>query len=93
MNEFIFFIHKSEVEQRLRLKEDMVTVDEFAKYRLGTSAVRVVLAINEYVLYSDVPSLLKGLYRYCNGGDIPPHISDDEDFASLWDLTNVNICK
>jgi hypothetical protein len=49
MQEFCFFINKSETEQRLRLKENMVTLEEFSRFRLGTSAVRVVLAINEFV--------------------------------------------
>lgn len=47
LHEFQFFMDKSETEQALRLKEDLVTVEEFSRYRLGTSAVRVVLAINE----------------------------------------------
>ena len=38
---------KSETEQRLRLKERVLTFEEFLRYRLGTSAVRVVLALNE----------------------------------------------
>ncbi|KAH8588350.1 isoprenoid synthase domain-containing protein [Bisporella sp. PMI_857] len=77
MHEFIFFMNTSEVEQRLRLKENLVTVEEFAEYRLGTSAVRVVLSVNEY----------------CNGTDLPSYIINDKDFESLWDLTNVNICN
>jgi hypothetical protein len=77
MSEFQFFMNKSETEQMLRLKENLVSLEEFARYRLGTSAVRVVLALNEY----------------CNGTQLPERITMDEDFESLWDLTNVNICK
>ncbi|KAJ5612617.1 terpenoid synthase [Penicillium lagena] len=77
LHEFRFFMDKSETEQALRLKEDLVTVDEFSRYRLGTSAVRVVLAINEF----------------CNGTHLPPEVTDDPEFDKLWDLTNVNICN
>lgn len=52
MKEFRFFMDKSEVEQNLRLKDDLATVEEFSRYRLGTSAVRVVLAVNESVWIS-----------------------------------------
>ena len=41
----------SEIEQRLRLGENLVMVDEYSRYRLGTGAVRVVLAISQCDLY------------------------------------------
>ncbi|PYI05888.1 terpenoid synthase, partial [Aspergillus sclerotiicarbonarius CBS 121057] len=77
VNEFLFFMEKSEAEQRLRLGEYLVTMDEFSRYRLGTSAVRVVLSINQF----------------CHGIDLPPYLTKDADFVALWDLTNVNICN
>ena len=50
MNEVCFFMEKSEVEQRLRLRDSIINIDEYWQYRLGTSAVRVVLCLNESVL-------------------------------------------
>ena len=51
MTEVLFFMQKSEVEQRLRLLEYVTTIEEFWQYRLGTSAVRVVLCLNESVKF------------------------------------------
>jgi hypothetical protein len=48
LKEFRFFMNKSETEQTLRLRGSVVTMDELWRYRLGTSAVRVVLAINQF---------------------------------------------
>lgn len=46
-NEILFFMEKSEVEQHLRQGDRLPDLDEFWRFRLGTSAVRVVLAMNE----------------------------------------------
>jgi hypothetical protein len=48
LKEFRFFMNNSEIEQTLRLRGSVVTMDEFWRYPLGTSAVRVVLAINQF---------------------------------------------
>ena len=77
MSELAFFMQKSEVEQRLRLQSQMVTIEDFWDFRLGTSAVRVVLCFNEY----------------SNESILPTHIMQDRDMAALWDLTNANICN
>ncbi|OOG00946.1 hypothetical protein ASPCADRAFT_125951 [Aspergillus carbonarius ITEM 5010] len=77
LRELRFFMDKSEIEQSVRLRTSLVTLDEFSQYRLGTSAVRVVLAINQY----------------CHGIDLPPHVTEDPDCIALWHLTNVNICS
>ena len=77
MSELAFFIEKSEVEQRLRLQVQIATVKDFWQYRLGTSAVRVVLCLNEY----------------CNETALPSHLMRDLGMAALWDLTNANICN
>lgn len=95
MNELYFFMEKSAVEQRLRLSERVTTIEEFWQYRLGTSAVRVVLAINELVISSLEPaawSLLTSV-RFCNNIALPPDILEDEDMTILCDLTNINICR
>ena len=47
MKELALFMEKSEVEQRLRLQGSMISVEDFWKFRFGTSAVRVVLCLNE----------------------------------------------
>ena len=44
------FMEMSEREQRLRLSGILPSVDEFWGYRLGSSAVHVTLAVNEYVV-------------------------------------------
>ncbi|KAL4783631.1 hypothetical protein BJX76DRAFT_357779 [Aspergillus varians] len=77
LEESRFFIAKSEVKQRLRLRDNIVALEEFWQYRLGTSAVTVVLAVKEY----------------CNSTKLPSHTTADPDFAALWQLTNVNICS
>jgi Terpene synthase family 2, C-terminal metal binding len=43
------FMEMSEEEQRLRLSGTIPSVEEFWEYRLGSSAVCVTLAVNEYV--------------------------------------------
>ncbi|KAL2797260.1 terpenoid synthase [Aspergillus keveii] len=77
LKEFRFFMNKSETEQTLRLRGSVVTMDELWRYRLGTSAVRVVLAINQY----------------CHSIDLPWYVTEDADFAELWHWTNINICS
>ena len=72
MSQLAFYMQKSEVEQRLRLRSQMVSIEDFWDFRLGTSAVRVVLCFNEYG----------------NESILPMHIMRDRDMATLWDLTN-----
>ncbi|PWY87801.1 terpenoid synthase [Aspergillus sclerotioniger CBS 115572] len=77
LKEVQFFMETSETEQRLRLEESLVMVDKYSRYRLGTGAVRVVLAISQF----------------CNCTDLPAYVNEDADFIALWDLINVNICS
>ena len=44
------FMNASEREQRVRLSGGLPSVEEFWEYRLGSSAVGVCLAVNEYVV-------------------------------------------
>ena len=76
MSEFALFLEKSETEQRLRLQAQIVSIEDFWQYRLGTSAVGVVLCLNEY----------------CNETALPSRFVHDPAVAALWHLTNVNIC-
>lgn len=46
--EMRFFMEMSEREQRLRLSGTIPSIDEFWHYRLGSSAVTVCLALNEF---------------------------------------------
>lgn len=68
-------MQQSEVEQRLRLEGRIVGFDEFWRFRLGTSAVRVVLCLNEF--YNDV--------------SVPQSITQCAEMEALWDLTNINV--
>lgn len=70
-------MQKSEVEQRLCLQAQMVSIVELWEFRLGTSAVGVVLCLNEYG----------------NESILPNHIMQDRDMGALWNLTNANICS
>ena len=47
VDELQFFIVQSEVEQRLRLRKNITGSEEFWQYRMGTSAVRVVMCAIE----------------------------------------------
>ena len=47
VDELQIFMVQSEVEQRLRLRKNLTSLEEFWKYRLGTSAVGVVLCAIE----------------------------------------------
>lgn len=41
------FMDTTEHEQRLRMTASVPSVEEYLEYRLGTSAVGIMLAINE----------------------------------------------
>ena len=51
MDEIRFFVTKSEVEQRLRLNKHVTSLEDFWRYRLGSGAVRVLLCLNESVVF------------------------------------------
>ncbi|KAL6719250.1 hypothetical protein ACLMJK_003487 [Lecanora helva] len=76
ISELAFFMEKSEVEQRLRLQTQVVTAKDFWQYRVGTSAVRVVLCLNEY----------------CNESALSSRLQQDQSVTALSNLTNANIC-
>lgn len=44
------FIEMTKTEQMLRLRGTLPSLEEFWSYRLGSSAVPVIIAMNEYVL-------------------------------------------
>ena len=51
MNEIRYFVLSSAAEQRAHLSEAMPSLEEFWRYRLGTSATRVAVAVTELVIY------------------------------------------
>jgi hypothetical protein len=72
-DEMMFFMNMSEQEQRLRLSGTIPSIDEFWRYRLGSSAVSVCLALNEFSwenmdfsldFYDDVD--VKSMIKYTN---------------------------
>ncbi len=44
------FMETSELEQKTRLNDTLPTVESYWSCRMGTSAVGVCLAVNEYVI-------------------------------------------
>ncbi|KAI9881247.1 MAG: hypothetical protein M1830_005533 [Pleopsidium flavum] len=73
---FLTALHHSQWPRAV-LRSLEFSIEDFWQYRLGTSAVRVVLCLNEH----------------CNETILPWHAVRDEDLATLWDLTNANICN
>ena len=55
-DELIFFLKQSKVEQEHRLLGIILTVDEYWKCRMGTSAVGPVNALVEWVPYETFSS-------------------------------------
>jgi hypothetical protein len=47
LSELIYFMDTTEIEQRRRLSEELPTLDEYARCRMGTSAGSVIAAFNE----------------------------------------------
>ncbi|KAF2733669.1 terpenoid synthase [Polyplosphaeria fusca] len=74
LRELEFFMETSEIEQRKRLSDDLPTLDEYITCRMGTSAVGVTSAFNEYA---------QGL------APLPDRVMRDPDMRTLWDETNI----
>ena len=68
-----FFMRMSEHEQRLRLSGTVPSVEDFWRYRLGSSAVPVCLAFNEYS-WEDM--------------NLPREFHEDEDVKGIKKYTN-----
>ncbi|KAI1092618.1 terpenoid synthase [Rostrohypoxylon terebratum] len=83
LNEVIFFIKSCEEEQEIQLTNRLPTVEECARRRLGTGAVRVCIATTDYVL------LRLSLYAY--GITLPEEVMNDEAMQRLWNETNIII--
>ncbi|MCJ1312340.1 hypothetical protein MMC25_006014 [Agyrium rufum] len=70
------FMEMSEREQRLRLNSTLPSIEEFWKYRLGSSAVGICLALQEISL-GDM--------------HLPSSTLDGAEMRLLWDQTNIII--
>ncbi|QSZ31558.1 hypothetical protein DSL72_001125 [Monilinia vaccinii-corymbosi] len=69
--QLIFYIDCSEMEQRVRLSGKLPTVQEYWHFRMGTSAVGVTLAVNEFALGSEISTMMinksmTALWDYAN---------------------------
>jgi hypothetical protein len=86
----------TEQEQRLRLNSGRLpTVEEFWGYRLGASAVFIMLAVNEYVIYTSGRSQNSCRpTRYAYGDlQLPPEIFNDRDMRCIWEQTNIIVAS
>ncbi|KAA6411299.1 MAG: hypothetical protein FRX48_04579 [Lasallia pustulata] len=79
LNELVYFVRMTKVEQRFQCSKEFPTVEEYLDCRLGTSAVGPCLAMTEY----------------CYDMEIPPPIMHESDMRTLWDATNrvISICN
>ncbi|KAG9252051.1 isoprenoid synthase domain-containing protein [Emericellopsis atlantica] len=75
LDELRFFITMSEEEQMYQMTPNLPTVEEYSNRRMGSSAVRVCLAITEYAF----------------GITLPDQVMNDEDMEKIWNETNIII--
>ncbi|KAI6781733.1 Microbial Terpene synthase-like protein [Emericellopsis cladophorae] len=75
LDELRFFITMSEEEQMYQMTPNIPTVEEYSNRRMGSSAVRVCLAITEYAF----------------GITLPDEVMKDEDMENIWNETNIII--
>ncbi|KAK8115749.1 hypothetical protein PG984_012251 [Apiospora sp. TS-2023a] len=75
LKELRFFIAMTEEEHRFQRTEELPTVEEYTRRRMGSSAVRVCLAITEFA----------------NGLAIPTGVMESEAMETIWNETNLVI--
>ncbi|KAI4244340.1 MAG: hypothetical protein L6R40_003066 [Gallowayella cf. fulva] len=75
MEEMRFFVDMTDVEQQVQMSMKLPSLEEYRQRRMGSSAVRMCLAITEY----------------CFGMEIPRTVIDDDDMRVIWNETNVII--
>lgn len=51
LQEMDFFIQKAQLEQKSRLDGRILSLEEYWDIRMGTSAVGVIMAVNEWVIF------------------------------------------
>ncbi|KAI8946306.1 isoprenoid synthase domain-containing protein [Xylaria longipes] len=75
LDELRFYIEMTEEEQQLQSVQKLPTIGEYMRRRMGSGAVRVLLAITEYV------------YNL----DIPHEVMEQGFMEKIWDETNIII--
>ena len=85
----LFFVEMTGVEHRVQLSQELPSVEEYNERRMGSSAVRICLAITEYAPSHLGSILLLTGRRYCLGITIPPQIMRDEAMQAIWHETNM----
>lgn len=73
LKEVIFFIEMSGVEHQVQMENGLPSVEDYNERRMGSSAVRVCLAVTEY----------------CLGITIPPQVMSDDAMQTIWHETNI----
>ncbi|KAL6695225.1 isoprenoid synthase domain-containing protein [Trichoderma pleuroticola] len=75
LREMEFFIQKSQLEQKSRLDGCILSLDEYWDIRMGTSAVGVIMAVNEFSARANISDI----------------IMDHPDMRTIWDESNINV--
>ncbi|PNP54756.1 hypothetical protein THARTR1_04961 [Trichoderma harzianum] len=75
LREMEFFIRKSQLEQKSRLDGCILSLDEYWDIRMGTSAVGVIMAVNEFSARANISDI----------------IMDHPDMRTIWDESNINV--
>ncbi|KAE8355265.1 isoprenoid synthase domain-containing protein [Aspergillus coremiiformis] len=75
LQEMSLFMEMSQMEQKAKLKGQAPSSEEYWEVRMGTSAVGVICAVNEYSVRSVLPR----------------DIIEDHDMKIIWDEVNVII--
>ncbi|KAM3072435.1 hypothetical protein ACMFMG_009236 [Clarireedia jacksonii] len=58
LEQMVFFMDCSEIEQRVRLSDELPTIGQYWDCRMGTSAVGVTLAVNEFANGCDESTMM-----------------------------------
>ncbi|KAE8375861.1 isoprenoid synthase domain-containing protein [Aspergillus bertholletiae] len=73
LKEITFFMVTSQMEQKAKLEEQIPSLEEYWAVRMGTSAVGVICAVNEYSLRSMIPRA----------------VMEDHDMRTMWNEVNI----
>lgn len=89
LREVLFFIEMSGVEHQVQMENGLPSVEDYNERRMGSSAVRVCLAVTEYASYPFGEILSLTGRRYCLGITIPPQVMSDDAMQTIWHETNI----
>ncbi|KAF2964683.1 hypothetical protein GQX73_g8904 [Xylaria multiplex] len=76
LKELMFFVDMCQEEHKFQMTADMPTPEQYIQRRMGSGAVRVCLAINEYT----------------TGITLPEEIINSGPIQTIWHETNIIIC-